>query len=268
MCTAEDVISQLLSPSTDPAHPSGPPIAAAADADSVLGLAPQIALAPAAASGLAAAAVPFAGATLADPKSQPALRRAGSGSPLSQTAGTAPPTPDATTGPGSPSTGLRLSSSNLALAEAAADTTTPAGLSRATRRLVLETMTAQSPIGSSPAAVLNLAHDRGLLLRTPTLGSLPRSLSLASDSSEDSSFFHAQEDLAGSEGSVGAESDSGDGLELSQTAQAQVGSWCCQGRGSTSAVKRPERDDPNHCRLDCACAAPVAPAWKGCLCET
>ena len=234
MCAAEDVISQLLSPSTDPAHPSGPPIAAAADADSVLGLARQIA--PAAASGQAAAAAPFVGATPADPKSQPALWRAGSGSPLSQTAGSAPPTADATSGPDSPRTGLRLSSSNLALSEAAADATTSAGLSRATRRLVLETMTAQSPAGSSPAAVRHLAHAGSLFPRTPTLGSLPSSLSLASDSNEDSSFFHAQEDLAGSEGSVGAESGSGDGLELSQTAQTQVGSWCCQGPGSTSAA--------------------------------
>ena len=220
MCTAEDVISQLLSPSTDPAHPSGPPLAAAADADSVLGLTPETA--PAAAPAQAAAAVPFVEAAHADPESQPALWGGASCQASMRTAGMVPPMPDATYGPGSSSTGLRLSSSNLALAEAAADPTTPAGLSRATRRLVLETMTAQPPLGSSPAAVLDLAHAGGLLPRTPTLGSLPSSLSLASDSSEGSSFFDAQEDLAGSEASVGADSGNSGYLDPSQTAQTQV----------------------------------------------
>ena len=225
MCTAEDVISQLLSPSTDPAHPSGPPIAAAADADSVLGLAPEIA--PAAAPGQAAA-VPFAEAASADPKSQQALWWGGSGHAPKQTAGAMQHMPDATYGLGSPRTDLRLSSSNLALAEAAANSPTPAGLSRATRRLVLETMTAQPPLGSSSAALLDLANTpESLLLRMPTLGSLPSNLSLASDGSEDSSFSDAYEDLAGSEGSVGADPGSGNHLKTSQTAHTQVRSWRC-----------------------------------------
>eukprot|EP00891_Asterochloris_glomerata_P007897 jgi/Astpho2/7897/fgenesh1_pg.00118_%23_12_t len=70
----EDVISQLLSPSTDPAHPSGPPLAAAADADSVLGLTPETA--PAAAPAQAAAAIVANAPQAALPRPQPALHMA------------------------------------------------------------------------------------------------------------------------------------------------------------------------------------------------